>query len=547
MDSCGLNQTEMINQTTGVKGETNKQKDKGVGEDGIQRSECKGCTKVLKSGGKEYGTSSLRRHKDRCKMLKLRFKHFEQMHFDLQGKMRSKFNQKVYREMLAEAIIEHDMPFSYVEYAGFRKLALYLNPEIPIISRNTLVSDVNKVYIREKGLKVVSGGGGSLDRIRESVKYVKMTESKKKTFVECINEVGNIDTSIGLRMDVSTRWNSTYLMLDSAIKYKRAFSTLQLNDRNYKHCPYTEDWKRAERLCEFLKPFYKITNLISGSSYPTSNLYFMQVWKIERMLKNGLHDEDSLISDMCRRMLGKFEKYWSEYSVVLAFGAVLDPRLKLTMLGRLYDKVEEDPIKCQEKMSLLKRKLYKLFDQYVIPSKSGTSLSDSSNAMHSKMQSQAGIKNKGKGLFDDIKDLSSEPVRTVEKSELDRYLDEGLYELAYHEDLNVLDYWKGLAHVYPNLSLMARDVLAIPITTVASESAFSIGARVRTKYRNSMLPENVQSLICTRNWLHGFSLDDEEGLEGSNEDSNVVQINDDRDQGEEDHDIDMNDIMVDEC
>jgi len=29
--------------------------------------------------------------------------------------------------------------------------------------------------------------------------------------------------------------------------------------------------------CEFLKPFYVMTNLISGSSYPTSNRYFMQV------------------------------------------------------------------------------------------------------------------------------------------------------------------------------------------------------------------------------------------------------------------------------
>ena len=46
------------------------------------------------------------------------------------------------------------------------------------------------------------------------------------------------------------------------------------------------------------------------------------------------------------------------------------------------------------------------------------------------------------------------------------------------------------------LSKVAKDVLAIPVSTVASKSAFSIGGHIVDPS-----PLMVQNLVCSQNWL----------------------------------------------
>lgn len=84
------------------------------------------------------------------------------------------------------------------------------------------------------------------------------------------------------------------------------------------------------------------------------------------------------------------------------------------------------------------------------------------------------------------------------KTQQDLYLEEPNLDRKVHSDLDVLTNWKENKRRYPELSLMARDVLSIPITTVASESTFSIGGRIIGKYSSSILPANAEAKLCTK-------------------------------------------------
>ena len=47
-------------------------------------------------------------------------------------------------------------------------------------------------------------------------------------------------------------------------------------------------------------------------------------------------------------------------------------------------------------------------------------------------------------------------------------------------------------------------MLAVPVSTMASESAFSTGGCILDPFRSSLAHEMVQSLICTQNWLQSL-------------------------------------------
>ncbi|XP_038893897.1 uncharacterized protein LOC120082692 isoform X2 [Benincasa hispida] len=90
-------------------------------------------------------------------------------------------------------------------------------------------------------------------------------------------------------------------------------------------------------------------------------------------------------------------------------------------------------------------------------------------------------------------------------SEIDIYLLKA--NVKNEGDFDILQWWKKNSHRFEVLSHMARDILVIPVSTVASESAFSIEGRAVDSSRCSLAPKTVEALICTRNWLNSGPID----------------------------------------
>ena len=93
--------------------------------------------------------------------------------------------------------------------------------------------------VARDGLAVINKALGKMESLALSVKGSPL---QWEELIKCARECG-LDTSKGIQLDVTTRWNSTYLMLRDVLHYKPAFLKLKTTNRSkFKQISPTE-WK----------------------------------------------------------------------------------------------------------------------------------------------------------------------------------------------------------------------------------------------------------------------------------------------------------------
>lgn len=324
-------------------------------------------------------------------------------------------------------------------------------------------------------------------KIRKSIHFVKSSQMIQGKFNDIAQQAGvGIEKCIFL--DCPTRWNSMCTMLETALVYRAAFSEMTQQDPSCQFYLSDEEWEWASSVTGYLKLFVEITHLFTGKGIPpTANIYFSDICDVHLQLIGWCNSSDAFISSMALKMKQKFDIYWEKCCLSLAIAAILDPRFKMKLLEYYYTQIYGSG--AQEQIKYVSDAVRELFDEYVI---GATSVALDPGSSRGSNEPRDRLKGFDKYLHETSQSQN-------EASDLDKYLEEPIFPRNY--DFNVCSWWKVHTPRYPILSLMARDILGIPMSTVCEESAFRTGGRVLDRYRSSLNSDTVQALVCTQDWL----------------------------------------------
>ncbi|XP_061999376.1 zinc finger BED domain-containing protein RICESLEEPER 2-like [Rosa rugosa] len=393
--------------------------------------------------------------------------------------------------------------------------------------------------------------------IRNAVRYVRSSSSRLDAFKSCIEKEVDDCKRICV-LDVPTRWNSTYIMLDTALELRKAFDRLQ-DDEDTKYMSYFDedeeadeedgeepddfsvdlsairrrasrkrvgppnaaDWAKAVVFVKFLKVFYNVTLSVSATKHPTSPKAFHDIISVHAEIEDlfcqpvDSHDvTQKILFQMAQKMRAKYQKYYGkleDINQLLLVALVLDPRYKIRYFENACKKMlNMDDLEIKKKSVELKDLVISLTDLYAasLPSQSSqrTKSSEVTQTGGSSRYNSTRVTGKMADMLEEWDKELEHGDAVVVNNEVDRYLLDPIEKPPKGVEFKILTWWQLNGPKYPNLQAVAKDVLAIQVSTVASESTFSTGKRVIDPHRSSLTPRSVEALICLQNWLKSDSI-----------------------------------------
>ncbi|XP_065624330.1 uncharacterized protein LOC112032979 isoform X2 [Quercus suber] len=317
-----------------------------------------------------------------------------------------------------------------------------------------------------------------LHKIRKAIKYMSGRTDGKQKFDEVVKKLnlgGKDITSEG----VPVRWDSAFFILQIALELRRqgeAFVDLQSSDCFFPMNLSVAEWDKAKVVHKCLTVCYDAICSFFGSKCLSTNVYFRKIYDIYGSL---LRWQSSDIT--CMKMIQKVCFYFDSIESVDAIVAVFDPRTKLDFVEYLIAKFEGDT----PKLSIVLSKMFQLYAENLTSQRSPSSFINNDNSSSSDGDGPCNV-------------LDEWKKSNRHRTELEKYLQEPLQP---NEEFDILGWWHTKSQDSPTLWTMARDILAIPMSTSTSNSAFCIETMTLDPIFNDLDPDVIEALFCGKDWL----------------------------------------------
>ncbi|KAL2921591.1 putative AC transposase, partial [Bienertia sinuspersici] len=263
-----------------------------------------------------------------------------------------------------------------------------------------------------------------------------------------------------IALDTPTRWNSTYKLLHDAIAYLDVLTDMYNESRAKDGQFITNDHLSLAKIVhDVLETFDNATHIFSYIYEPNIHMVILECIKIICTIKQtSLANPGAAVKRLLDNMKVKWCAYFTEFPPIYAIAAIIDPGVKLEGLTNLltfYYQQLDAQIDVPYDLNNCKRILERLCEDYgaVIQPQPVRSSMDASrfgilgpmgqgHHHHHHHQSNIGI---GECLT---------------------------YQFETEENFPIIQWRKNHSSKFHVLARIAKDILAIPASTIASESAF---------------------------------------------------------------------------
>jgi len=198
-----------------------------------------------------------------------------------------------------------------------------------------------------------------------------------------------------------------------------------------------------------------------------------------------------------KAMTSKFKKYFFPIPQIYLTAALFNPFYKeqgvKKMVEKIYSRLQIDDDEypsletCKSSIVPSARKFY---DYYKL-----TSANTSSS--HQPSSSRRRLNDFDQQVEDDL------GLDSSTNNDFDEYLNQARESIRDENgEQQLLAWWKNRESQFPHLSKVARDMLAMQASLVASEQAFSAGRFIEGEYRYSLAKDSMEISVLFRDWIN---------------------------------------------